>query len=321
MHLVVIIFFIIVVILYLCGFFDGYRSSPAILQDALQVDKNIMIIEHLTQFKDRSKDYRTSPKGFTSYNKTVSAYIQDQKAIISYAFPFIDRKISVYNCTLSPMDVSNYVNQYGVQQSYVSKVDANTVSLNQSIPEKKVQVELNRGGWFFKDWSNWGLDYAKIVDQNAGFSYPIAKHIYNELVTTKADSFINRVQAALNFVQFIPYGRPNFDTAEWYYHEVAIPAESLVLGYSDCDSKSILLATILLHLVPKENVVLIECEVRAADEKINGAHMMVAVSGLDINGETVNYKNTEYTLLETTAPVVMGKSDWAELQVKNIISL
>jgi hypothetical protein len=76
-----------------------------------------------------------------------------------------------------------------------------------------------------------------------------------------------------------------------------------------------------MHLIPHENIVLVDCLVRSVNEKTNGAHMMLAVSGLDIIGENILHKNKNYILLETTAPCVMGKSDWQELQIKEIISI
>ena len=321
MHLSIIILFIIFCIVYLCGFFDGYKRTSANVFEVLQTEKNLSVIEHLTQHKDRTKSYATPPQARTNFSRNVSSYIQDNVGKCSYEFPLLGRKTSVYSCSLFPQEVSGFVNKYGVQQQYVSRVDENTITVNQSVSVNTLTKALNRDGWYFRDLTNWGLDYANIVHHNSPFSFSIAQHIYTELVKHKEDTLLNRVQAALNFVQFIPYGRPNFDTAEWYYHELAIPAESFVLGYADCDSKSIFLATILMHLIPKQDIVLVECKVRSSDEKTNGAHMMVAVSGLGIVGEGFDHNQKRFILLETTAPVVMGKSDWAELNIHNIIPL
>lgn len=321
MYLTVVVFFIIFSIAYLCGLFDGYKQFTNSLSSILNSDNNILLIEHLTQFKTQSKNYRAEPKGLTTYNKKLIGFREGEVAKFKYEFPLLGKKNSQFSYALSPSEVSPYIDHFGVRQQFISKIDDSTVTINQSVSEHELHQGLNKGGWFFNSHADWGLDYRNIVKANYQFSHAIADHIAKELMHQGKDSFLNRVQVALNFVQYIPYGRPNFDTNDWYYHELAIPAESFILGYSDCDSKSVFLATILMHLIPHENIILVDCLVRSANEKTNGAHMMLAVSGLDIIGENVLYKNKNYILLETTAPCVMGKSDWEDLEVKEIISI
>jgi hypothetical protein len=48
---------------------------------------------------------------------------------------------------------------------------------------------------------------------------------------------------------------------------------------------------------------------------------MVAVSNLDINGESIYHNGINYLLLETTAPIKIGNFDWVEFQTNKIISL
>jgi hypothetical protein len=135
------------------------------------------------------------------------------------------------------------------------------------------------------------------------------------------DSYLNRVQAALNFVQFIPYGRPDLDATGWYYHEIGVPPEVFIMGYGDCDSKSVFFASIIMNLIPVENIVLVECLVKSSNDNTNGAHMMVAVSDLGISGEFVNFNNMDYLLLETTQPIAIGQFDWTSFEATKIISL
>jgi hypothetical protein len=321
MYLTVVVFFIIFSIAYLCGLFDGYKRFINPVSSLLNSENNILLIEHLTQFKTQSKNYRAEAEGLTTYNKKLIGFREGEIAKFIYEFPLIGKKTSSFSYTLSPNEVSPYIDHFGVRKQFISKIDDSTVTINQSVSEHELHQGLNKGGWFFKSYADWGLDYQNIVKANYRFSHSIADHIVKELIQIKQDSYFNRVQVALNFVQYIPYGRPNFDTNEWYYHELAIPAESFIIGYSDCDSKSVFLATILMHLIPHENIVLVDCLVRSVNEKTNGAHMMLAVSGLDIIGENILHKNKNYILLETTAPCVMGKSDWQELQIKEIISI
>jgi len=177
------------------------------------------------------------------------------------------------------------------------------------------------GSWYYNNTSDWGVDYARLVSQHLNFTESIAFAIYNELIKNGKDTYHNRVQAALNFIQFIPYGLPQFDTHQWYYHELSIPAESFILGYADCDSKSVFFASILCHLVPSDNIILVACTVKSQSDKTSGAHMMAAVSGLNLAGENVFFNNKNYLLLETTTPCIMGKSDWETLVVNQIFTV
>lgn len=317
MHLLVIILFISFCIAYLCGLFDAYKVGYISQSNG----EKALLIEYLTQYKNRTKNYKNTPQDFTSYNKRLNVYKVEDKVNLNYEFPLIHRQKSYFKGTLIPEQVSQSVNLFGIRQNYIKKIDENTITINNQYDDKILKFEFINGCWYFFGITNWGIDYARLVHYNANFSLSIAKHIHESLDLIKADTYLNRVQAALNFVQFIPYGKPQFDTNDWYYHEVAIPYESIVLGYSDCDSKSIFLATILIHLVPKENIVLVDCLVRSTNEKTNGAHMMVAVHDLGLNGESISFNNKNYLLLETTIPCIMGKSDWEELKVQNIIPL
>jgi hypothetical protein len=125
----------------------------------------------------------------------------------------------------------------------------------------------------------------------------------------------------LNFVQFIPYGQPNFDHQDFSYFGVSLPPESLVLNYSDCDSKSLLFATILSHLIDEKNIVLVLCNVTSKEDKPE-RHMMVGVKGLGISGgRTVVFNRSDFLLLETTQPSAIGSWDWKTFDLESVIPM
>jgi hypothetical protein len=168
---------------------------------------------------------------------------------------------------------------------------------------------------------SFGVDYKKIVYSYIPFTKPISKLIFDQLTELCEDNYFNRVQAALNFVQFLPYGLPEFDTADWYYFGIATPPESFILGYSDCDSKSIFFAAILSELIPLENIILIHCTVNSSNVASSGEHMMVAVSELQILGETVAHNDKNYLLLETTTPIAIGQFHWTSFRSNYVVNL
>ena len=278
------------------------------------------LIEFLTQHKTKGKEYSRIPKGFSSYNKDLSGRIAKDTAYFRYEYPLIKKHTGVFETTLSPSEISKQVDYYGLQNYLILKSE-NGYKLNTSIPETNFALNMNKDGWYFNSYEDFGVDYKYLVQKYAEFSIRISQQIQKELIEKESDSYFNRVQAALNFVQFIPYGRPEFDTNDWYYHEIGVPPESFILGYGDCDSKSIFFASIIFNLIPRENIVLVSCLVKSENDQTNGAHMMVAVSDIGIDGEMVDFGEKEYLLLETTAPIEIGEFNWESFEATDIIGL
>ena len=309
--------FIIILILYLSGFFENYQKVD------LAYTKNNAeeIIDFLTKYKEKTKIYSNAPKNFASFNyqKPIGNILVD-KVQLSYSFPLVKSHKVIFDCFLYPADVSSQVDLFGLSNSLIVK-NKDGFNLKDGIHEDEFSVKMNQYCCFFNSVSDFGIDYKKLVFSYTSFSKNISKFIYNELVSIGQDNYFNRVQAALNFVQFLPYGLPEFDTNEWYYFGISTPPESFVLGYSDCDSKSIFFASILAQLIPIENIVLVSCTVNSGNESSNGEHMMVAISDLGIDGECINFNDKRYLLLETTSPIVIGQFDWSSFKANAIINL
>jgi len=285
-----------------------------------KIDNNLSLIEFLTQYKTKSKNYRRIPEGFSAYNKSLVGKKINEKAIFRYEYPLVNNKNSVFETTLYPNDISRMVDFYGLQDYLIKKID-NGYTINTSNSENELSRNMNKDGWYFNSYTDFGVDYKYLVMKYAQFSNLIAQQIFSDLAKNGNDSYFNRVQAALNFVQFIPYGCPDLDANGWYYHELGVPPETFIMGYGDCDSKSVFFASILVNLIPIESIVLVRCLVKSQNDKTNGAHMMTAVSNLGISGESVTFKSNEYLLLETTQPTVIGAFDWHSFQATSIIGL
>lgn len=237
------------------------------------------LIEFLTQHKTVEKNYSNSPEQFTPHGYwRVKGEITGDVAVLNYTFPLINKVEHEFVTTFDPEKVSTIVSQF-----------------------------VHEGG---------GLpDFKKLVLQSQELGAEIADSILKVLELKNNDTYFNRVQATLNFVQFIPYGIPNFDHGNYLYGGVSIPHESLILSYSDCDSKSILFATILMNLIDKKNIVLIVCNMSS-----NSGHMVVGVSGLNSgSGVEVEYNNKNFLVLETTSPVKIGTP--IQIEVNEIIPL
>jgi hypothetical protein len=316
MHITILFFFIVFSIAYLSGFFEGYRKANL----SYNLNGNVALIEFLTQHKIKNKNYNRTPKEFSSYNKLLVGKKINNNAFFRYEYPLIEYHTGVFETTYSSVEISQYVDYYGLQDHLIIKTK-DGYRLNSSISENEFMNKMNKDGWYFNSIGDAGVDYKYLVKKYSGFASSIAKQIYTGLVKVGKDTYFNRVQAALNFVQFIPYGRPDLDAHGWYYHEIGVPPEVFIMGYGDCDSKSVFFASILVNLIPLENIVLVECLVKSGNESTNGAHMMAAVSNLAISGESITFENNEYLLLETTTPIAIGKFDWESFQATSIIGL
>jgi len=311
------LFFIILLIIYLTGFFDSYQKVDL----NYNIENINALINYLTQHKTKTKDYSRPPGNYAAYNSRIPVGQRvGDKVQFQYEFPLIKSKTAVFNTYLHPLETSYQVDLYGLPKELIIK-NKDGFNLNSAISENEFSNHMNQFGWFFNSPTDFGVDYKKIVYSYIPFTKPISKLIFDQLTELGEDNYYNRVQAALNFVQFLPYGLPEFDTADWYYFGIATPPESFILGYSDCDSKSIFFAAILSELIPLENIILINCTVNSSNEASSGEHMMVAVSELQIQGEMVAHNDKNYLLLETTTPIAIGQFHWTSFRSNYFVNL
>jgi hypothetical protein len=305
--LIVIPLVCLLLIFYLCDFSKAYSSGSGDGSGFVQVD--LSIIEFLTQHKTKTKNYATAPKEYQYYQKNVVASKVENEVLLTYEFPLIKSKTGRVQLNLEPVEISRQVDEYGLPMHVVDKNEMG-FSIAAGITEDDLRFHMNRNGWFYKNSDDFGVDYSHLYTKFQAISLKIAEQIVKQLSSTASDDYFNRVQSALNFVQYLPYGQPDFDTHEWYYFGLCLPPESVVLGYADCDSKSLLFASIIAHLIDKNNIIIVHCDVQSDSVASRGRHATVAVAGLNVFGEMIEYEGQQYLLLETTAPVEIGKFNW-----------
>jgi len=309
--------FIFFLVCYLSGFFENYQNVNL----DYSIKDSESIIEFLTKDKSKSKLYSNAPQNYASFNnKKPFGKLLSDKVQFHYSFPLVNDRRVVFDCFLYPAEVSSQVDLFGLSNSLIIKNEKG-FKLREGIHQGEFSQKMNQYCCYFNSFSDFGIDYKKLVFTYSEFTDKISRFIYKELVSINQDNYFNRVQAALNFVQFLPYGLPEFDTEDWYYFGISTPPESFILGYSDCDSKSIFFASILSHLIPTENILLVTCTVNSSNEASNGQHMMVAISDLGIEGESLTFKGKKYLLLETTSPIIIGQFDWTSFKTNSIINL
>ncbi len=304
----------IILVFYLAGFEMQYRSGS----DSVYLpDKHLTLIEFLTQHKTKTKDYSRPPKEYGAYQHFIKGTLDGTTASFIYEYPLIQKIQGRSHITLEPEETSKQVDTFGLPMKLIQK-NEDGFGIAPGVTRAEMDLHFNSNGWYFDGNTQMGVAYPTLIHQFDALTGKIAADLREQLSAHNKDNYFNRVQATLNFVQFIPYGQPNFDTEDWYYHELSLPPESFILGYADCDSKSLFFSSILSHLIPKENIIIVHCMVQSSSSRTNGAHAMAAVSDLNIAGESILHNQKSYLLLETTAPSAIGSFDWASFQLTDI---
>ncbi len=270
----------------------GSNSKSATAED------NMLVVEHLTKLSTKKKNYRKAPKNFASFGYSIHGIINENGAHLNYTFPLVDSAEANFNIKLNTQNVSSIVSKYGCKSDCFARNDESTYAL-QSNDISYLRDNMNKDGFYFYDTSEngFGINYNFVVSICNDLNYDIAKFIETQLKSTGKDSYENRIRAALNFVQFIPYGVPDFDHEEDVYFGLSLPYESLAISYCDCDSKSVLFAGILHHLISEQNIVLVSCVIEGQ------GHMITGVAGVYYPGQYYSYQGKDFLLIETTTPI------------------
>jgi hypothetical protein len=264
-------------------------------------EDNLLFIEYLAQFSSKQRNYRKSVENYQSFGYFVNGEIKDGYGMVTYKFPLIEKKESIFWLKFDPKIFSDTLSKFGVSRSFFSEINSKGYRILGS-DETLLKEQLNNNGFYFNNNGDWGLDYKYLLSISTEINTSIARFLANELYKNNLDSYVNRIIAALNFVQFIPYGVPDFDD-KYVYFGLALPQESVAISFSDCDSKSTLLAGILKNLIDVENIILVTCMFDG------GAHMILGISDLPFEGPSVNYKGKDYFLVETTTPIPLEHHD------------
>ncbi len=259
----------------------GSNNVPSSIQN------NLLLIEHLTQhLQTFRKNYRNGPENYNEFGYKVDGSINanGQDVDLSYTYPIIGGQSVTFSVCLNPTEVSQVIDGYGGTE------DGRVL--------KGIEITSNSGQ------ATAETNYPYVVDLSNQFAAKIAAHIVENLQQLGKDDYVSRVLAAKNFVQHLPYGVPKFEIAPFQYIELALPYESFVLSYSDCDSKSVFMAAILKEMIDVENIVLVSCQVQ--DPNVPGemgGHMFIGVAGMPFRkSSTAEYKGKTYHFIETTTP-------------------
>jgi hypothetical protein len=181
--------------------------------------------------------------------------------------------------------------KWEVPQNVIQEAEQDLINL-ENIAKYGYEEDDNSSGnvKYYKtitnDWSSpeefWSAVYKVIRNDNEGRVKLISDVLKNAIKKNKLTSY-DALNMILPFIQNIYYEIPK------NYFELLPPVNSIMENRGDCDTKSILLAMILEDL-GYNALVLYSSQY---------LHAMVAVD-LGGYGECIEYKNVEYSFIETT---------------------
>ncbi len=142
------------------------------------------------------------------------------------------------------------------------------------------------------------VDKNAMINEYSNYTKVIANWMINYLKDNYIDNRLNRIKLAMCFVQDIPYAVPDEIDPNWYYGGVIPIPNIITCGYGDCDTKAILFAGILCHLIDPDDI-------RFAGEP---GHLYTIIKSDDINlmenGTTTYFalKDGYYYIADTAGP-------------------
>jgi hypothetical protein len=160
--------------------------------------------------------------------------------------------------------------------------------------EIKRRERILQEGLFMEEGDYLKVDKSAVVEYYAPvFCRPIAEQIAGVLYDYGRDTYTERINMAMKFVQDIPYGIPEFDDKDWHYGGIFTPPEVLLHMYGDCDSKAILFAGILIYLLDAGDVIFLN----------QPDHILTAIRCKPQRGQTyIRFGDDTYVLAETAGP-------------------
>jgi hypothetical protein len=307
------VLFVIIILLSVNFFINDriFKSLFGFNRPAYNQKEQLKLIEFLTQQKNREKNYENPPKEYNDYGRLITGeIIDDTTAILCYKYPLINNIENEFSVYADVKKVSEAVDKFGAPSKYLKR-DGDRYNFTPNSDYSALSHAFNKDG-FFLNANTMGVDYNYLLHHHGPLGKQIADDILKQLQNHGLDYTENRVISACNFVQFIPYGQPEFDKGKDVYFGLSIPYESIILSFCDCDSKSLLLASILYHLIDYKDIIFVGCDIK------EGAHMILGVAGLNLDGLKYRYNGREYMLIETTVPHNIEEMEYDYIKITDI---
>lgn len=185
--------------------------------------------------------------------------------LFKYSFQDHQNALQEFEWQYNKWKLNNYIYDFGLsaQEGEGVRVDKNEL--------QKSNMYLNGGDLYFK--------YDKIVIDSRSIVRPLYVE-FKRYIRAKKLNRREQIELIMRFLQDIPYYIPPKNYRERFIGGLFPPSELLKNGKGDCDSKSVLMASILAHdlfyydkmamiLVPGHALLAIEAPPMAYDQSID----------------------------------------------------
>ncbi|MCF8234794.1 MAG: DUF1036 domain-containing protein [Bacteroidales bacterium] len=179
------------------------------------------------------------------------------------------------------------IEQFGVPENFLEPYpNAESVLLERD--------RIMKQGMFYLENNILKVDKSSVVEfYSETYGKPIAENIIRLLREEKQDTRRNRIEFTMKFVQDIPYGIPNTKDRHKFNGGIFVPPQVLIKGYGDCDSKTLLFVSILVHLIDPSDIVFLGQK----------GHVLSGIKMEDVRGMNYyTYKENHYAIAETAGP-------------------
>ena len=170
--------------------------------------------------------------------------------IIEYSFKDHFDEIHDVRFRFDKQETDDAISRFGIPYSMFDRYVVNDENLRK---HKRILQE----GLFKQTENTLELDYDAVVSFYKPYCKVIADKLIRLLKEQNEDNTLNRIEMAMKFIQDIPYAIPR-KNRKIYKNGCLAPIEVLIKGYGDCDSKTLLFASILTHMIDADRIIFVK---------------------------------------------------------------
>ena len=246
----------------------------------------------LTQISCSSKNYH-QPKGQienltpSKYQKTPltrqSVEITKKTYSFKYKFSSPSNEWFEWSWTYKRLETNEMINKFGISKSIFEPFQATEKNV-------KSRNRIIKTSLFKKEGNVISPDFNRMIPFYMGFTSPL----YALTIRTlgKDSTPRERVEFLLRFVQDIPYGIPPTRSNSKVISGVLSPPQIFIEKWGDCDSKVLLISSILAH-EPRYKILLVYLE----------KHLLMAFEGRPHpNDSFIVFQGSKFILADPTGP-------------------
>ncbi|MBT7610596.1 MAG: hypothetical protein HN576_12625 [Bacteriovoracaceae bacterium] len=168
----------------------------------------------------------------------ISVLCKEHKTVIGdqyfFKFGFRDHKLAYqeFKWSFNKFKIDHYINSFGLVEQDSKRITNSEKEL------RDANMQLENGVISF--------DYSKVIIDSQEFTKPLYIE-FSKIVDKYELSKRDQLELIMRFLQGIPYKQPPINYKSRFIAGLFPPPEFLNQGWGDCDTKSILMASVLSH--------------------------------------------------------------------------